>query len=72
MPLATAVIVNVLEWDAGHSVPPPGLEPGHMASEANALSAELRGQNLGTNGPYTWGCWLLSSLASVAPTIRMC
>ena len=25
-------------------MPPPGLEPGHMASEANALSAELRGR----------------------------
>ena len=25
-------------------VPPAGIEPAHMASEANALSAELRGQ----------------------------
>jgi hypothetical protein len=29
------------------SVPPAGIEPAHMASEANALSAELRGQRAG-------------------------
>ncbi len=28
------------------AVPPTGVEPAHMASEANALSAELRGQKL--------------------------
>lgn len=27
-----------------HEVPPTGLEPVHLASEASALSSELRGQ----------------------------
>ena len=33
------------EWDVWviDLMPPPGLEPGHPASEAGALSSELRG-----------------------------
>jgi hypothetical protein len=36
-------------------VPPTGVEPAHMASEANALSAELRGPAglWPTNGEFT-------------------
>ena len=34
------------------TVPPAGIEPAHMASEANALSAELRGRRINPTGPF--------------------
>jgi hypothetical protein len=38
-------------------VPPAGIEPAHMASEANALSAELRGRWLKPTGPVCFDRW---------------
>ena len=47
---ASAVRRRTTLNDTVKNVPPTGVEPAHMASEANALSAELRGRQAQPTG----------------------